>query len=171
METINYSSIQTKKMDTITSSVFFHCFSVSCVSFVSSFSRNFSRRAFDRLWPRSAASFNNSIPFFSSAQGSRLGLCEGNHFLPYTDCGLHHTEKVIEVNSEPDVSSVPVRDGNQETKVILFIVPRLSDDLIVRYVQELISWSQPLNLLLSRKALKPFMVTSAPRASRKPFVK
>ena len=38
-------------------------------------------------------------------------------------------------------------------------------------VQELISWSQPLNLLLSRKALKPFMVTSAPRASRKPFVK
>ena len=33
---------------------------------------------------------------------------------------------------------------------------------IVRNFQELISWSQSLYLLISRKALNPFMVTSAP---------
>ena len=38
-----------------------------------------------------------------------------------------------------------------------------------RYFQELISWSQSLYLLISRKALNPFMVTSV--TSRKPFVK
>ena len=40
-----------------------------------------------------------------------------------------------------------------------------------RYFQELISWSQSLHLLISRKELNPFTVTSAPCDLRKPFVK
>ena len=37
-----------------------------------------------------------------------------------------------------------------------------TDVQIVRYFQELILLTQSLNLLISRKVLNPFMVTSAP---------
>ena len=42
---------------------------------------------------------------------------------------------------------------------------------IVRYFQELISWSQLLHFFISRKSLNPFMVTSAPRDQQKTFCK
>ena len=38
---------------------------------------------------------------------------------------------------------------------------------VFRYVQEPISWSQSLHLLITRKVLNPFMVTSAPCKSQK----
>ena len=41
----------------------------------------------------------------------------------------------------------------------------------IRYFQELISWSQSLHLFISRKALNPFMVTSAPCDQMKNFCK
>ena len=42
---------------------------------------------------------------------------------------------------------------------------------IVRYFQELISWSQLLHFFISRKSLNPFMVTSAPCDQQKTFCK